>query len=61
MGMPFAQDDEVIQAFAPETAQEAFADRVGLRCTVGDAEYLDACAGCNVSERCPIFAIVVAD
>ena len=61
IGMPFAQEDEVIQAFAPETAQETFADGIGFRCTVGSAEYLNACPDGNVPERCPIFAVIVAD
>jgi hypothetical protein len=42
MGVPFTQDDEVIQAFAPETAQESLADRVGLRCAVGSVKHLNS-------------------
>jgi len=52
MGVSFAQDDEMIQTFASKTAQEAFADRVGLRCAVGSAEDFYACPDRNVPERC---------
>jgi len=61
MGVPFTQEDEVIQTFTSETSQEAFADGIGFRCTVGSAEYLNACPDGNVPERCPIFAVIVAD
>jgi len=61
IGMPFAQEDEVIQAFAPETAQETFADGIGLRCAIGSAEDFNACPDGNMLERSPIFAVIVAD
>jgi hypothetical protein len=61
IGMPFTEDDEVIQTFAPETAQEALADRIGLRRAIGSAENFNACSDRNSPKRRPIFTIVVTD
>jgi hypothetical protein len=61
IGMPFTEDDEVIQTFALETTQEAFADRIGLRRAIGNAENVNACADRNSSKRGPVFTVVVTD
>ncbi len=39
--MAFAQDDKVVQTFAPETAPEALADSIGLRPAIGSAEIVN--------------------
>ncbi len=51
IGMPFTEDDEVIQTFAPETAQEALADRIGLGRAIGSAEYINARPDSNTRKR----------
>lgn len=60
-GLLFTEDDEVIQTFALETTQEAFADRIGFRRAIGSAENFNACSDRNSPERRPIFPIVVTD
>ncbi len=59
MGLPQHQD--VIQALAPDAAEEALAGRVRPRCPDGGAQHRDLAAGRDASERRPVFAVVVAD
>ena len=47
MEVPFTQDQDVVEAFAPDAAQQSFADRVRTWCLDRRSEYLDPGADCD--------------
>ncbi len=57
--MALIQDQDVIQALSTQAAQEAFADRVRPGCSIGCAQYLDACG--DPCEGRAVLGVVVTD
>lgn len=55
----FSQDKDVVQAFAPHTAQKPLAERVGPGCFIRRPKHLDATGLRNPVELLSVFAIVV--
>jgi hypothetical protein len=55
------QDEQMIKAFTPDTAQKAFTDRIGPWRVVGRFQDLDATGLGNPSEAYPKLAIVITD
>src|SRR5687767_8928301 len=48
--VPLTEDDEVIEAFATDTAQQPFADRIRLRRGYRGMEQPNARTGCHAAE-----------
>ena len=57
--MVLTQDQDVIEALSTQAAQEALADGIRLGCSVGCAQYLDACG--DPCEGRAVLGVVVAD
>jgi hypothetical protein len=57
--MPLAQDQDVVEALAPQAAEEALAYGVRLRCFVWCFQHLNACG--HSLERISILVVVVPD
>lgn len=59
--MRLAQDQEVIKAVAPDTAQHALADRMRPWRMDRRSQHLDPTSCCDGSEARPKFRIIVKD
>ena len=57
----FVQDEEVVEAHAPNAADKPLADGVRVGCSNGRAQHLDAAPRRDTGERRPIPGVVVAD
>jgi len=57
----FVQDEEVVEAHAPNAADKPLADGVRVGCSNGCAQHLDAAPRRDTGERRPIPGVVVAD
>ena len=57
--MSFAQNQDVVEALAPQAAEEAFAYGVRLRCFVWCLQHLDSCG--RLLERISILVVIVPD
>ena len=55
----FAHDEDVVEAFAPDTAEQSFADRVRAWCLDGRSEDLDPGSDCDSLEVWAVLRIVV--
>ena len=59
--LPLMQDEHVIEAFTPHTAQEALTDGIGTRSLIRRLEHLDATGLGNPIEDHPKLAIMIPD
>jgi hypothetical protein len=59
--LPLMQDQQVIEALTPDTAEEALTDSIGTRGVIGDFEYLDTTCLRHPSEGHPKLAIMITD
>ena len=59
--VPFAQDEDVIEAFPPHTPQQLLTELVGLRGFDWRAEHFKAGSGCDGLEAGTVLRIVIAD
>ncbi len=59
--LPLTQDEDVIQALAPHTAEEPLAGGVRPWCPDGGAQDRDPATRRDAVERRPVLAVVVAD
>ncbi len=59
--MPFTQDEEMVEALAPDRAQESLTDRVLFGSLVRGTQFLDAAADCDAGEGGSIRTVVVTD
>lgn len=57
--VPIPEDEEVVQALAPDTPEKPLHDRVHSWCPVSDAHLLDATRLGHARERRPELAVVV--
>ena len=55
------EDEQMIKAFTPDTAQEPLTDGIGSRGVVGSFEHLDATGLGNSIEGRPKLAIMITD
>jgi hypothetical protein len=59
--LPLMQDEHVIEALTPHTAQKPLTDGIGSRGVIGGLEHLDATGLGNPIEGHPKLAIVITD
>jgi integrating conjugative element membrane protein (TIGR03747 family) len=59
--MPFAEDHDMAQAFAPDAAQDAFTERVEVRRSRRDSDHLDTAGSGQRIELATVLAVVVPD
>src|SRR5207302_137696 len=59
--VPFAQEQDVIQAFAPHAAEEALTGGVRPRCPDGSGQHPDPATRRDAVEARPVLPVVVAD
>ena len=59
--LPLMQDQYVVQAFLPDTPQEALTDRIGSGSMNRRFEHLNRTGGRHTSKARPKFAIVITD
>src|SRR5258708_31289876 len=61
MQLLLIENEEVIEALSPNTAQKAFADRIGSLRPIGGFQDLNASCCCNARETGSKLAIMIAD
>ena len=61
MEVSFAHDEDVVEACAPDTAEQSFADRVRAWCLDRRSEHLDPGSDCDSLEVRPVLRIVVTN
>ncbi len=61
MEVSFAHDEDVVEAFAPDTAEQSFADRVRAWCQDGRSEHLDPGSDRDSIDVRPVLRIVVTN
>src|SRR5882672_10675791 len=59
--MPLAEDQDMIQAFAPNTAKKAFTQRIGTRCLERGMEQFNVSTRDGPFKQQPILVIIVAN
>lgn len=59
--MVFAQNQNVIQQFTRDAADEALTHGIGFGCSHRCVDHLDTGSGCDTLESGAILAIIVAD
>jgi len=57
----FLKNQQMVQAFLPDTPQEALADRIGSWRVIGSFEQLDATGRRHSAETGSILAVVITD
>lgn len=59
--LSLAQDDDAIEAFATDTAQQPFTDSIGPWCSQRHIQFTEARPCCHVGKTQTVLVVVVAD
>ncbi len=61
LSMPFAEDQDMVQAFAPDRTEEPLTQRIGFRRLEGGVEQFRVDAGNGAFKQHAIFVVIIAN